>query len=366
MQIIFIAFIIIFRLNVSSKENVEPVELPKQKDVSCQTEETDLSKLISILKEKDDTIKQLEIDKLKLQFSFDSLSAKGEHSFHSITGYHIKYFTVIYNFFKLEETLGAKCSMGAPKALKAIDQFLLTVVRLRHALSENFLAVLFQISQATVSRTFTNCLEIIYHKCSNVDIWPHKAQVKAFMPPTFYQHFPSCRVIIDCTEFFIQQPSNPTEQQSSFSNYKNHNTVKSLIGIAPSGAITFISDLFNGSISDRELTIRSKLLDKLEPGDCVLADRGFTSLHDILESKGCTLFTPNFLKDKIQFPLNERSENKMISSHRCHIERAISRIKNFEILNCEIPYSLLPVINEIHYVCAFLCNFSEKPLINVL
>ena len=117
---------------------------------------------------------------------------------------------------------------------------------------------------------------------------------------------------------------------NSFSNYKNDNTVKSLIGIAPSGAITFISKLYNGAISGRELTLQSGLIEKLEAGHCVLADRDFTVLSDMFKSRECTLFTPNFLTYNIQFPVNERCENKKVSSHRCHIERAISRIKMFK------------------------------------
>ena len=37
-------------------------------------------------------------------------------------------------------------------------------------------------------------------------------------------------------------------------NLKKHNTYKALIAISPSGAISFVSDLFGGSISDKELT----------------------------------------------------------------------------------------------------------------
>ncbi|GFN87528.1 THAP domain-containing protein 2 [Plakobranchus ocellatus] len=94
------------------------------------------------------------------------------------------------------------------------------------------------------------------------------------------------RVIIDATEFYLQKPGNPTQQQASFSNYKNNNTLKALIGIAPSGAISFISDLWLGGISDQYLTRRSGLLEKLEAGDTVLADRGFTSLQEECEKKG--------------------------------------------------------------------------------
>ena len=58
----------------------------------------------------------------------------------------------------------------------------------------------------------------------------------------------------------------------TFSNYKYNNTFKGLVGISPDGVITFVSSLFPGSISHKELTRRSGLLDLLEPGDSVMAD----------------------------------------------------------------------------------------------
>ena len=56
------------------------------------------------------------------------------------------------------------------------------------------------------------------------------------------------------TEIFVQQRALPELQQLTFSSYKNHNTYKGLIGISPSGAVTFIS------ILDKKLTGRSGLL----------------------------------------------------------------------------------------------------------
>ena len=41
---------------------------------------------------------------------------------------------------------------------------------------------------------------------------------------------------------------------SELSNYKNNNTFKVLVGISPSGAITFVSDLYSVTISDKRLT----------------------------------------------------------------------------------------------------------------
>ena len=81
----------------------------------------------------------------------------------------------------------------------------------------------------------------------------------------------------------------------TYSSYKSHTTFKRLIGIAPNGHIAFISQLFAGSISDRELTARSGLLNlPYSQGDFVMADKGFTTSH-LLEPIGVGLNIPPFL-----------------------------------------------------------------------
>lgn len=72
-------------------------------------------------------------------------------------------------------------------------------------------------------------------------------------------------------------PSSLLLNSELFSSYKNHVTFKALVGIAPSGAVTFISQLYTGSISDREIVTRSGFLDQqFIEGDSVMADKGFT------------------------------------------------------------------------------------------
>ena len=105
-------------------------------------------------------------------------------------------------------------------------------------------------------------------------------------------------MIIDCTEFFIQRPSSLSTQSASFSSYKNANTCKLLVGISPDGAFTFVSPLYEGSISDRDLVIASRLLGKLECGDSIMADKGF-DIGDLLVLLGVRMNIPPFL-DKQQ------------------------------------------------------------------
>jgi hypothetical protein len=97
----------------------------------------------------------------------------------------------------------------------------------------------------------------MYIKFKEVNIWPSRAQVLHFMPQSFKEFYPTTRCIIDATEIFIQSPSDPVAQQLTFSSCKHHNTFKALIGITPSGTISFVSKLYGGSISDRELTQKS-------------------------------------------------------------------------------------------------------------
>ncbi|GFQ95678.1 uncharacterized protein TNCT_556991 [Trichonephila clavata] len=109
------------------------------------------------------------------------------------------------------------------------------------------------------------------------------------MPPPFRIHCKNVRIIVECTEFEIQKTASPMEQQMIFSRYKNANTLKGMIGITPNGAISFISELYSGSISDKELFIRSKLMDRLERNDVVMADKGFLISKELEEIGECRI-----------------------------------------------------------------------------
>ena len=161
-----------------------------------------------------------------------------------------------------------------PHSLSSRNELFLTLVKLRLGSPYIDLAIRFGLSTGTVSNIFTSWLSLLYRKFKVLDIWPSRMQVDNSMPPHFQQLYPSTRVIIDCTEFPIEKPSDPESQRSTWSSYKNRNTFKLLLGINPAGAITFVSELYGGSVSDNELTLSCGILDQLEPGD------GRQRLHD--------------------------------------------------------------------------------------
>ena len=112
--------------------------------------------------------------------------------------------------------------------------------------------------------------------------------------PIHFANFSSSVVSIDCSEIFIECPSDLLAHAQVWSNNKHHSTVKFLIGIIPQGTITYISDCVGGQTSDKEIVEQSFLLQHLpgkyiymicwvfmsaniscNAGDIILADRGF-------------------------------------------------------------------------------------------
>ena len=91
-----------------------------------------------------------------------------------------------------------------------------------------------------------------------------------------------CRVFLDCPEVFIERPKSLDCQDPTWSEYKHHNTIKFLVGISPSGFITFLSSCYGGRASDKFITKDSGFYDLLERDDVVMADRGFQIQEDLL------------------------------------------------------------------------------------
>ena len=165
------------------------------------------------------------------------------------------------------------------------------------------------------------------------------------MPQSFKDSYPQTRVIIDCTALFIEMPSSLRSQSKAYSNYKHHKTAKGLVGMAPSGMITFFSDLYSGKTSDKEATKDCGILSLLEEGDSIMVDKGF-DIEDVLP-KNVSLNIPPFLRENDHLSREEETETRRIAALRIHVEQAICRIKCFRILKMEFPLSMAADLNTI-------------------
>ena len=84
--------------------------------------------------------------------------------------------------------------------------------------------------------------------------------------PNVYKDNPCLRAIVDCTEFYIQKPSLPSSQHRTHSSYKSRNTFKLFISLSPMLHINFISRLYSGCISDKEITQKCGFLEAFGAG----------------------------------------------------------------------------------------------------
>jgi len=146
-----------------------------------------------------------------------------------------------------------------------------------------------------------------------------------------------------------------------FSSYKNHTALKGLIAISPAGHVSFISQLYTGSISDREITERSGFLDHpFGANDSIMADKGFT-IQDLLPVGVSPI--PPFLGSFAQMPAEDVIKTQEIASPRIHVERAINNMKNFHIWDSILPFRLFGIVNQMWTVCTHLC-YVQDPIIS--
>ena len=98
--------------------------------------------------------------------------------------------------------------------------------------------------------------------------WPDRDTLQLAMPISFYCLFKTCCIIIDCSEVFLEWPSNLLARAHVWSQYKHHHhsTVKFLIGITPQGSISYVSKCAGGRISDKQIVKQSGLLNYFLPG----------------------------------------------------------------------------------------------------
>ena len=243
------------------------------------------------------------------------------------------------------------------------NQFFLTLIRLRLNLRVKDLAVRFGISVGLVSRYITTWICFLYHHLREIYWMPSPEQVAANLPHVFKEKYPSTFSIIDGSEVFIETPSDLQMQSSTWSDYKHHNTCKFLVSCTPNGAVSFVSPLYVGSISDVELTRVSGFVQKLPtnstPQISVMADRGFT-IQDQLNAIGVDLNIPSFLSGRTQLSAAEVQHTRKIASVRIHVERVIGRIKNFSILKSTLPLTMARLANQVICVCAWLTSFQPS------
>ncbi|XP_033107229.1 uncharacterized protein LOC117109097 isoform X1 [Anneissia japonica] len=250
------------------------------------------------------------------------------------------------------------------------NELLLVLIKLRTGCSNIDLSVRFNIAEGTVSNKIITYVNLLYTTLGSLKIWPHRDILLKHAPTKFKKNYPNTVIIIDATELFVNVPSSLQKQSECYSHYKHHATLKGLLGVDPKGGVIFVLQLFEGSISGKELVNRSGFLNILKSkincgeilkGDVIMADRGFL-IEEELVAMGLQLNSPPVLREKGSFNVNDVIRIQTVAKHRIHIERAIGKIKCFRIFQSAIPIAMFGTINQIWSVICLLSNFQDPIL----
>lgn len=241
------------------------------------------------------------------------------------------------------------------------EKIIMTYVKLKQNLSYSFLAIIFNnCSPRHFQRIFYKTLQMLSEALKPIISWPSKDEISRNLPKVF-EGYEDVRVVVDCTEIFIQAPTKLCCQEVVYSNYKSSPTIKIMTGVSPGGVITFISKPFGGRASDTEIFSNSELINLLEDNDGVMCDRGFL-IDELCARKRWKLIRPPFLRDKKQFSKSEAILTSQIAKARVHIERSNQRIKTFAMVGETMSVKLVPIVDDIFTVVCATVNLSSPIL----
>ncbi|XP_023659192.2 uncharacterized protein [Paramormyrops kingsleyae] len=242
--------------------------------------------------------------------------------------------------------------------LLPIDELFLFLKYLSTGCTQRELGHQFNIHRTTASRIITTWANFLYCVLGAVCIWIKPEEITANLPSEF-KDYADTQVIVDCTELRCHTPSSLVLQSEVYSHYKSHCTFKAMIGMAPHGPLTFVSALYAGSISDRELFKLSGIIPLLSPNMAVMVDKGFR-VDNLVPGK---LHRPAFRFNKEQMAAHDVLETQSIARLRVHIERLIRRVKENKLFDTVIPLSISGSINQLFTVACILSNYQNGPLV---
>ena len=108
----------------------------------------------------------------------------------------------------------------------------------------------FKFSSGRVSQISNTWHKLMSKELQYMIVWPLKEQIFATLQETFKRLYPKVRVIINCTEVFVETPSYLESGAYLWNDYKHHHIFKFLVAITPNGLVLWVSPCYGGRTLD--------------------------------------------------------------------------------------------------------------------
>lgn len=247
------------------------------------------------------------------------------------------------------------------RRLSVRQRVMLVLTKFKTNLTYVTLSTLFNITPDLCKTYIYEIIPVLARILKPLIYFPSKTEILRNMPLCFTD-FQNVRVVLDCTEIFIQSPKCLCCRIKFYSQYKSHMTVKFMTGVSPGGLITYVSKPYGGRASDKVIFEESNVITLLDSGrDAVMVDKGFR-IETICDIHNIKLIRPPFLEKKNQLAAEESILNAKIASARVHIERSNQRLKIFKILSGKMNWALIPMVEDIFIIICAVTNLSSPIL----
>jgi len=209
------------------------------------------------------------------------------------------------------------------------DQFLLTIVWLRHYPTQECLGYLFGVSDSTALRAVRRCLPLLEQSGQDSMRLPDPGRGHRRDLPALLKDTPALAVIVDTFEQRTQRPRR--RQRAYYSGKKKAHTLKSQVAVDEDGRIADVAPSRPGRWADLKVFKRSGLAGRLiRAGVGALGDLGYVGLDGL--SPKLHGATPRRKPRGRQRPPADRRYNRAFARRRIKVEHGINRLRRYQAL----------------------------------
>jgi len=225
---------------------------------------------------------------------------------------------------------------GRTRRLKPYQEVLLTLLYLRHNVSQTVVGELFGVSADTSENTFHEVIQVLKAVCPSNRFEAEKKWKKS--TPS-WQPDELDRVLIDSFETPIARPSVADRQKRAYSGKKRAHTTKTQSATDGTGEILEIDPGHRGPKADIRIYEESEVHARYPNADKI-GDKAYQSQ----DHPG--LISPQKKPKGGELTPEQREANRKIAQQRIYVEHGIRRIKAWHILRQDyrLALGLFPMI----------------------
>jgi DDE superfamily endonuclease/Helix-turn-helix of DDE superfamily endonuclease len=142
--------------------------------------------------------------------------------------------------------------------------------------------------------------------------------------------FPAAQLIVDAKEQPFRRPEGWDSQKAFYSGKRKQHTVKYQVGVTGDGRVGSVSVSVPGSVHDLTLLRGSGLLDRLEEGEGVMADKAYVGADQ--GRPGLRVVVPHKRPPRGELTAAQKGHNRRVSRRRVKAEQVFAQLSRFAVL----------------------------------